>query len=435
VGRPGIVATLASLQYQPRCSTNTVQHIVYLSETGNLVTTKIFFDALELLEALPTQPPRSAADLILRLRSSLPEADPRQISLAVETFLARKTAPEKLGEWSREGYFSKSLLEQASRAAIARCRAALFTGLSHVLEVGTGTGSDTAALARVVGHVTTIDGDPVASELARRNLTLQGISNVTFLVGNAHEVVPSLEQTFDGFFADPARRTPKGERVKSGEDYSPPLSYLLSLEIGRVRALKISPGLFVEPPPSGWSRQFVGFQSECLEQTLWFGAGVPDSSVLLADSNISWAPQKGTNAASMFEVNESLTGYLLEAHGAVNRSQHVRDLFAERGAVMIAADVAYAIADTRPATSPLLKAYRVVKAFPFNSKRLRREIAALGYSNRTELKKRNFSGDLEQIRSDLKLPPHSHTSPFGVLFFFRQGSSPWVVITERCCDE
>lgn len=399
------------------------------------MTTKIFFEALELLEALPSSPQRTAADLILRLRSSLPDADPRQISLAVETFLARKAAPEKLGEWSREGYFSTSLLEQASRAVIAEYRATFFTGLSHVLEVGTGTGSDTSALARVVEHVTTIDGDPVASDLARRNLALQGISNITFLVGDAREVIPSLNHPFDGFFADPARRTPKGERVKSGEDYSPPLSYLLGLSIGRVRALKISPGLFVEPPPPGWTRQFLGFQSECLEQTLWFGAGVPDSSVRLTDACVSWAPQDSSATTSFSEVTESLNGYLLEAHGAVNRSQYVGKLFAELGASMVAPDIAYASTSNRPPASPLFKAYRVMKALPFNIKRLRREIALLSYSNRTELKKRNFSADLEGIRSDLKLPPHSHTAPFGVLFFFRQGNSPWVVITERCCDE
>jgi hypothetical protein len=399
------------------------------------VTTKIFFESLELLEALPSSPQRSAPDLILRLRSLLPDADSRQISLAVETFLARKAAPEKLGEWSREGYFSTSLLEQASRAAIAEYRATFFAGLGHVLEVGTGTGSDTAALARVVEHVTTIDFDPVASELARRNLALQGLTNITFLVGDARDIIPSLTQPFDGFFADPARRTPKGERVKSGEDYSPPLSYLLSLDIGRVRALKISPGLFVEPPPPGWTRQFVGYHSECLEQTLWFGAGVPDSSVRLTDCGVSWAPHLSCAATNFLEITESLRGYILEAHGAVNRSQCVRDFFAELGAVMVAPDVAYAVASTLPQASPLFKAYRVVKALPYSSKKLRREVATLGYSSRTELKKRNFPGDLEEIRSDLKLPPHSHTAPFGVLFFFRQGSSPWVVIAERCCDE
>lgn len=398
------------------------------------MTTKIFFDALEVLEALPSAPHRTAADLILRLRSSLPDADAHQISLAVETFLARKTAPDKLGEWSSEGFFSTSLLEQASRMAIADYRATFFKGLSNVLEVGTGTGSDTAALAKVAAHVTTIDGDEVASELARRNVALQGVTNVTFLVGDARQVIPSLQSTFDGFYADPARRTPKGERVKSGEDYSPSLSYLLALEIGQIRAIKISPGLFVEPPPPGWTRQFLGFQSECLEQTLWFGAPIEDSSVRLTDSAVSWAPKHLATPKLFSEVDESLCGYVIEAHSAVNRSQYVQHFFAELGASMVAPDVAYAVTSDLPTPSPLLRAYRVVKALPFNVKKLRRELATLGYSNRTELKKRNFSRDLEEIRSDLKLPPHSHTSPFGVLFFFRQGNSPWVVIAERCCE-
>jgi SAM-dependent methyltransferase len=369
-----------------------------------------------------------APALVLKLRKAFPNSDTRELNLAVETFIARRQAADKLGEWAKEGYFSLSLLQQASRHSIASYRAQFFAGRSNILEIGTGTGSDTAALARVAKHVTTIDGDPVASELAKRNLALQGITNVTFLVGDAQAIVPTLTESFDALYADPARRTRTGERIKSGEDYSPPLSFLLSLNIGALRAFKISPGLFVEPCPRNYARQFVGFGDECLEQTLWYGSPIKDSSVVVTDRAASWGPPDNEGAPF---VADTLEGYLVEAHGTLNRCQKLEAFFFEHNIQPVAHDVAYGISSTQPAPSPLYTAYRVIENLPFSKKKLKETLTRLGWSNRTELKKRNFSGDIEQIRAELDLPKHTHTSPFGVVFFFRYHDKPWAIVAER----
>jgi SAM-dependent methyltransferase len=327
----------------------------------------------EALKALIAEgAPYEVTPLILKLRKLLPSANPNDLNLAVETYVGRHSAKEKLGDWAEHGFFSNALLQQASRESIAKARAEHFTGCSHLLEIGTGTGSDTAALAKVCTHVTTIDGDPVASELARRNLELQGITNVNFLVGDAQTVIPSLSQSFDAFFADPARRTKAGERVKDGDDYSPPLSYLLALNIGARRALKISPGLFVEPCPDGWSRQFVGYGDECLEQTLWYGVDVPDSSIIVTDLGIQWAPDKTRLPAP---IADEMGTYLVEAHGTLNRCQYLDYFFAERGLCRVEPDVAYGTSDTLPPPSPLLTTYRVLSNFPFSIKKLKAELS------------------------------------------------------------
>ena len=372
-----------------------------------------------------------APALVLKLRKAFPGSDARELNLAVETFIARRQAAEKLGEWAREGHFSLSLLQQASRHSIASYRASFFAGRTHVLEIGTGTGSDTAALAKVAHHVTSIDGDPVASELAKRNVALQGITNVTFLVGDAQSIIPTLTETFDALYADPARRTKTGERIKSGEDYAPPLSFLLSLQIGSLRALKISPGLFVEPCPEGWVRQFVGFQEECLEQTLWYGSPIKDSSVVVTDRAARWEPPESEETPL---TAESLEGFLVEAHGTLNRSQKLGAFFHEHNIQPVAEDVAYGISAEEPAPSPLYTVYRIREDLPFSKRKLKEALSRRGWSNRTELKKRNFSAELEQIRAELDLPKHSHTSPFGVVFFFRYHGKPWAVIAERLTD-
>lgn len=371
------------------------------------------------------------SSLVLRLKKALPEIDSAVLSLAAEVFTARTLAPSKLGEWAKEGFFSLSVLQQASRAVVAAHRARYFAGAHHVLEIGTGSGCDTAALARVVGQVTTIDVDATTSELARRNMELLGLTNVTFLVGDVRTVLDGRVGGFDGLFADPARRSKEGERVKESEEYSPPLSWVMELPVVGVRAIKVSPGLFVEPPPIGWSRQFVGVGAECLEQTLWYGTDVTDSSVVLADRGIEWAP--GAGDCTLADA-DTLTGWICEAHAVVNRSQHLRQFFAERGIRVIAPDVAYGIAPELPEPSPFVDRFKIVGDLPFHAKKVKTRLTELGWSNRTEFKKRAVSVDPEQFRRDISLPEHSHNAPFGVVFIFPWQGKPWVVVAERIRD-
>lgn len=383
---------------------------------------------LGLSEPKPTIP-----ELVLRLKRAFPIVPSETISLVAETVQTRDVAVRKLGEWSREGLFTKALLEQASRAPIAEHRAKFFAGRDHVLEIGTGTGSDTAALARVCSHVTTLEADPERLELAKHNLKIQGISNVTFLQGEATEVVPSLDLTqYDSLFADPARRAKDGRRVKSGESYSPPLEWLLSLNIGDLRAIKISPGLFIDAQDRGWSRQFVGFGDECLEQTLWFGTPVPDSSAHLADVNATWDP--AVYSEPLPDAADALEGFLVEPHGVINRSQYAHTFFAEHGIAMIDPQVAYGITGAKPAFSPWYTAFRILQAFPFHLRTLKSALTTLAWTNRTEIKKRNYQGSPETIREKLKLPAHTHEAPFGTIFVFTRGSTTWAILAERLTE-
>lgn len=57
-------------------------------------------------------------------------------------------------------------------------------GDEHVLEIGTGTGFQTALLARLAGDVVTIEMWPDIAHQARRNLARQGVRNVELRVGD-----------------------------------------------------------------------------------------------------------------------------------------------------------------------------------------------------------------------------------------------------------
>ncbi|MEX2531483.1 MAG: protein-L-isoaspartate(D-aspartate) O-methyltransferase [Gemmatimonadota bacterium] len=55
---------------------------------------------------------------------------------------------------------------------------------SRVLEIGTGTGYQTAVLAKVSGHIWTIERDPVLAREATTRLAEMGVENVDFRVGD-----------------------------------------------------------------------------------------------------------------------------------------------------------------------------------------------------------------------------------------------------------
>jgi len=57
-------------------------------------------------------------------------------------------------------------------------------GFERVLEIGTGTGYQTAVLARLAAEVWTIERDPVLAEEARERLAELGVANVHFAVGD-----------------------------------------------------------------------------------------------------------------------------------------------------------------------------------------------------------------------------------------------------------
>jgi protein-L-isoaspartate(D-aspartate) O-methyltransferase len=77
------------------------------------------------------------------------------------------------------------------------------TAGARVLEIGTGTGYQTAILAAVSGHVWTIERDPILAREARARLRELGVTNVEFRVGDGTLGWPE-EAPFDGILVTAA---------------------------------------------------------------------------------------------------------------------------------------------------------------------------------------------------------------------------------------
>lgn len=115
---------------------------------------------------------------------------------------------EAMSEIPREIFVEEALAEQAySDSALpigqgqtisqpyiaAKMTEMLAPGREHrVLEVGTGTGYQTALLARLAGEVFTVERIPALAERASRNLLQLGFRNVHLLVGDGSVGWPGM---------------------------------------------------------------------------------------------------------------------------------------------------------------------------------------------------------------------------------------------------
>ncbi len=386
------------------------------------------------------------ATVLLRKATS---CSPDMASDALEIALCRQKA-SVFGEWTRGGLFTRQSLEQATSPVIAKHHAERFRGCSHVLEICSGAGFDTAALAQAAERVTTIEADERLAEMARHNLSQQGITNVEVECGFAEEVCKRLDMNaFDGLWSDPSRRDMNGRRIQSPDEYAPSLRWLQSIEIQGVGGVKIAPGVNCEAHhlAGDWQREWVGFENECREQVLWRGLekGVlRDGTATLCSSDgkfNQWKPPEKFSAnlsanlstAALWNGDETLLAgkFLLEPHGALIRTGHLATFFAEQEWMLFDEQIAYGIAVDKPSQSPWYRRFEIIEALPFHYGRLKERLLAYGWGNGTEIKKRGFPEMPEEVRKKLKLPSGGEA---GVVVCTRKGNRHWAILARRSGD-
>jgi 23S rRNA (uracil1939-C5)-methyltransferase len=133
----------------------------------------------------------------------------------------RRTIRERLYELDFDissGSFFQTNTEQAERLLDVAVEALALTGEESVLDLYSGTGTFTLALARGARQVIGIESSEVAVEDAHRNAERNGITNVRFLCGEALEVLrdrfglgkpprgaPPARPAVDAVLVDPPR--------------------------------------------------------------------------------------------------------------------------------------------------------------------------------------------------------------------------------------
>lgn len=300
--------------------------------------------------------------------------------------------------------FTRTGLEQASRAAVAAHHAARFVaaGARRVVDLGCGLGTDALALLDAGLEVVAVESDPETASMARANLG----ERAEVLLGDAVELAPGLLGPGVAAYADPARRTGRGRSWRA-EDLSPPWSFvewLLGAEPGaggggeQVAGVKLGPGLPHRLIPGGVEAEWVSEQGDTVEVGLWSGAGsLPGSRValLLPDHRLVVDP-----AAAVLPVG-AVGSVVYEPDGAVIRAGGIPQVGSALDARLLHPDIAYLTAD-EPRPTPYATAFEVLEVHPYTEQRLRQWTREHGIGT-LEIKKRGLDLDPAVLRRKLKL--------------------------------
>jgi SAM-dependent methyltransferase len=329
-------------------------------------------------------------------------------------------------------------LEQATDEHVARYKACRFRTGSLVIDLCCGIGGDFAALAGR-GPAIGIDLSPALAYVARENsrLATPGAEVLCAAADAGHCNVIDA----DAWHIDPDRRPSPGRRTVDLRRSRPGADVIKALLTQNLQAaVKLAPAARL---PEAWhdsaELEWISRGRECRQLVAWHGRLATHPGMRRA-TQIS---NSGMPATFFGQANVPLAilpghrpfRFLFDPDPALSASALVGALAEQRNLHALGPGIAYLAGDTLVA-DPLLDAFEVDDALPFDLKRLRAVVRERRIGD-LEVKKRGVDADPEVVREQL--------SPSGdqraTLLLARRGSRvmAWlarrVVRTELAIDE
>ncbi len=327
------------------------------------------------------------------LRRALPSNRAR---LLIEQTVLRRRAAAK---FSRAAcmFFTRSALEQATDEQIAAYKAQRYRGHSQVIDLCCGIGGDLHALTAVTSCLG-VDRDPVAALLARANGGPLG-QPTQIVQANADLWRLSAEEVWH---LDPDRRA-QGRRVTRIEQYQPGFDtiqhFVRSHPTG---AVKLAPATELPSHSGDVELEWIGSRGECRQQVAWWGALARSTgrtaTVISRDGRTSQLSANGP-APPMRQTN--CPGRFIYEPDPTVLAAHLEAELADRhGLAQFAATRGYLTGDSF-VPHPLLTAFTVQEALPFDVKRVRALLRARGIAH-LEIKCRGLALDPAELRRRLR---------------------------------
>lgn len=360
-----------------------------------------------------------------RLRS---ECGPEAASLIVDLVAGRESALSKFGS-DHPRWYTPTALQQASGAAAAEHRAERLARFGRVLELCTGIGGDSLALARAGAEVVSTESDPLLAAMARRNLSEAGLADsVRVHIGQAEDA--SLDG-FDAIYADPSRRS-GSRRSTSLNALSPSIEFLVDL-VARApaTAIKLAPatGLHaLQDAFPGAELEFVSVDGELKEAVVWAGAAAltPRRATILPSG-----AQLTGDAGEYLSVQEP-GRFVADPDPALTRSGLFSEFAATTGVPhgLLAEQIAFLTSDSVPST-PFARYFRVIDALPFADRAIGERLRELGAGS-VAVRCRGFPepGDVVAARLQRRLRRNTRGETPYRLFVYRSGDRHHAVIAE-----
>lgn len=305
----------------------------------------------------------------------------------------RRRATGKFGRRAPVLFLTREGLEQATRADVARWRAARLAsaGVAEVVDLGCGLGADALALLDAGVGVVAVEADPVTAVLAQANLG----DRAGVVHGEAVGLADGLLAGGAAVFVDPARRTAAG-RTWRVADVSPPWEFATGLLAGRVGCVKAAPGLPSAMIPDGVSATWVSHAGDLVETSLWSGpwpAGARTAVLLPGGDELDAGRRRGPTVGPVGR-------HLYEPDPAVVRSGATGTLSEWLGARCPQAGIAYLFTDS-PVDTPFATRFEVEVELPFDERVLRAWVHDHGVGV-LEIKVRGLDVDPAMLRKRLR---------------------------------
>jgi hypothetical protein len=317
-----------------------------------------------------------------------------RVAAALGQVELRGRAAAKLGDDAASMYFTRDGLEQATRATVARHRAArVALGGASVIDLTCGIGGDLVAFARAGLTTAGIDLDPLRVEMARANLAALGLGGAIGVAdATALDVGP-----IDTAYADPARRGARG-RTFHADDWTPPWTFVESLLTGRA-CVKLAPGIPHSLVPDHVEAEWVSDRGEVKEAVLWSPAlaSAERRATVIGRGGLATLTEEDDPGAGSGPVG----AFLYEPDGAVIRARLVTAVAAGVQGHLLDPRIAYVASDAAY-HSPFARSYRVVAELPYREKQLKAALRERGIGTLT-IKKRGVDVVPEQLRARLDL--------------------------------
>jgi hypothetical protein len=354
-------------------------------------------EGLRLLDSLPRyESSNDALKSVAELRKA--GHSPARVGAVLSQSRLRARAAAKFGPFADRMLFTEAGLEQATRLKVAALHAGRFqkAGLTSIADLGCGIGADALAIAALDIAVMAVEKDEVTAALAAFNLAPWAGARVEH--ADATEVDLA---GVDGVYLDPARRDGV-RRLNNPSDWTPSLDFAFDLASRYPTGIKLGPGIDRDLIPEEAEAQWVTVDHDVVELGLWFGA-LARPGIRRAALVISAAGSAELTAGDDSEDADvgALGEYIYEPDGSVIRARLIGDLARQLSARMLSDSIAYLTADTAVAT-PFATCFRVLDTFPYDEKRLKKELATRGIGT-LEIKKRGIDVDPAQLRKKLSL--------------------------------
>jgi hypothetical protein len=354
-------------------------------------------EGLRLLDSLPRyESSNDALKSVAGLRKA--GHSPARVAAVLSQSRLRSRAAAKFGPFAERMLFTEAGLEQATRLKVAALHAGRFqgAGLTSIADLGCGIGADALAIAALDIGVLAVEKDEVTAALAAFNLAPWSNARVE------HADATEVDLTgIDGVYLDPARRN-GARRLNNPSDWTPSLDFAFDLAGRYPTGIKLGPGIDRDLIPDDAEAQWVSVDHDVVELGLWFGAlarpGIRRAAlVITAAGAAELTASEDSDDAEVGELGE----YIYEPDGSVIRARLIGDLARQLNARMLSDSIAYLTADTAVAT-PFATCFHVLDSFPYDEKRLKKELATRGVGT-LEIKKRGIDVDPAQLRKKLSL--------------------------------